>query len=443
MKTLKHLFTALLLMVATVATAHDFEVDGIYYAIISSTNKTVEVTFKGNSSSYYDEYRGNVVIPKNVTYNNETYNITSIGDEAFYGCSALTSVTIGNSVTSIGWGAFEDCTWLRSITIPNSVTSIGISAFSGTAWLNNQPDGVIYAGKVLYKYNGTMPENTNITINEGTLGIADYAFDGCIGLTSITIPNSVTSIGNSAYSGCTGIKEVHISDLAAWCGIDFENYNSNPLYYAHNLYLNGELVTELVIPDSVNEIKGRAFSYCTGLTSVTIGNSVTIIGEGAFRDCSALTSVTIGNSVTSIGWEAFEDCTNLTSVTIPNSVTSIEGGAFSGTAWLNNQPDGVIYAGKVLYKYKGTMPENTNITINEGTLGIADYAFSACHGLTSITIPNSVTSIGHYAFYGCTGLTNITIPNSVTSIGFAAFYGCSGLTSITIPNSITSIGDFA
>ena len=393
-------------------------------------------------------------------------SVTSIGDYAFDGCSGLTSVVIPNSVTSIGSSAFSGCSGLTSIEIPNSVTSIGYYALNVTAWYNNQPDGVVYAGKVLYEYKGTMPSNTSITIKEGTLcigdyvfrdctgltsieipnsvtsigdyafdgcsgltnivipngvtSIGDYAFDGCSGLTNVVIGNSVTNIGTSAFSGCTKLVKVYISDLAAWCGIDFGSTDANPLFYAKNLYLNDMIATNLVIPDNV-----------------------TSIGNYAFYNCSGLTSVVIGNSVTSIGSSAFYDCTGLTNVVIPNSVTSIANNAFDGTAWYNNQSDGVVYAGKVLYEYKGTMPSNTSITIKEGTLCIGDYVFRDCTGLTNVVIPNSVTSIGGSAFSGCTGLTNIVIPNSVTSIGGSAFYGCTGLTSVEIPNSVTSIGGSA
>jgi len=102
-----------------------------------------------------------------------------------------------------------------------------------------------------------------------------------------------------------------------------------------------------------------------------------------------------------------------------------------------------VYAGKVVYKYKGTMPTNTSISIKEGTLGIAACAFNGCTSLTSVTIPNSVTSIGWYAFSRCSGLTSVTIPNSVTSIEEYAFSGCSGLTSAVIGTGVTSIGSNA
>jgi len=307
--------------------------------------------------------------------------VTSIGRKAFWGCSDLTSIIIPEDVTSIGTYAFEDCSNLASITIPNSVTSVGNSAFEYTAWYDNQPDGLVYVGRVVYRYKGTMPEETNIVIEDGIISIADYAFNGCTGLTSINIPNSVTSL--SGFSGCTGLTTINI-------------------------------------PESVTRIGGSAFSGCSGLISI-------VIPEG----------------VTSIGGNAFYGCSNLASITIPNSVTSVGTLAFKGTAWYNNLPDGLVYIGKVVYGYKGTMPNGTEITINEGTINIIFGAFLNCSGLTSIAIPNSVTWIGGSAFSGCRGLTSISIPNSVTSIESGTFEDCRNLTSIIIPNSVTSIASEA
>ena len=332
---------------------------------------------------------------------------------------SIKSVVIEDSVTTIGSYAFEYCTGLTSVTIPDSVTSIGEEAFRGCTGL------------------------TSITIPDSVTSIGGSAFSSCTGLKSVTIPDSVTSIGSYAFDNCTGLKGVYITDIAAWCNIKFDSNSSNPLYYAQNLYLNNQLVTDLVIPDSVTSIGSWAFSRCTGLSSVAIPDSVTSIGGYAFSRCTGLSSVTIPDSVTSIEHLAFHDCTGLTSVTIPDSVTSIGGSAFYNTAWYNNQPDGLVYAGKVAYVYKGTMPDNTSIVLKDGTKGIAGSAFEDCTGLTGITIPDSVTSIGSEAFSDCTGLTSVTIPDSVTSIGNSAFWGCTGLTSVTIGNSVTSIGSYA
>lgn len=151
---------------------------------------------------------------------------------------------------------------------------------------------------------------------DGYTSIGYAAFTGCKSLASIEIPNSITSIRYDVFLGCTHLTSVHTSDIAAWCAISFDTYLANPLYYAHNLYLNGKLITDLVIPNSVTSIGSYAFYGCSSLTSVTIPNSVTSIGIGAFYNCSSLTSVTIPNSVTSIGDSAFSDCYGLTSVTI-------------------------------------------------------------------------------------------------------------------------------
>ena len=167
-----------------------------------------------------------------------------------------------------------------------------------------------------------------------------------------------------------------------------------------------------------------------------------VIPDYLFVGCT-LKSIILPNSVTAIGCCAFEGCSVLTSIMIPNSVVSIGGYAFYGTAWYNLQADGLVYAGKVVYRYKGEIPSNTKVSIKDGTLGIADGAFDYCHNITSITIPNSIINIGSAAFQSCGGLTSITIPNSVTSIGDFVFSGCSGLTSITIPNSVKSIGNYA
>ena len=251
------------------------------------------------------------------------------------------------------------------------------------------------------------------------VGIEEKAFKKHEKLKNITIPNSIKGIREDAFYGCSNLSAVYISDLSAWCKIYFWDYKANPLCYAKNLYLNGEKVTDLVIPNDVTEIKYSAFRDCTGLTSVTIPNSVTSIGGSAFHGCTSLTSVTIPNSVTTIGRSAFSGCDGLTSIEIPGSVTAIGNYAFEDCTGL------------------------TSVTIPNSVTSIGRSAFRGCTGLTSITIPNSVTSIGDYAFKGCRGLTSVTIGDGVTSIGSSAFYGCSKLNCVQVGDNVKEIGDYA
>ena len=453
---MKKLFTLIVAICATtLAWADDSGSCGenVTYSFVESTGTlTISGTgymedFTSSSKVPWNAYRSSI---KKVVINN---GVTSIGYDAFYGCKGLTSVTIPNSVTSIGGSAFSDCTGLTSITIPNSVTSIGdyafgdctgltsitipnsvtsigLCAFDGTAWYDNQPDGLVYAGNVAYKYKGIMPNDTSVKINEGTVAITPAAFLGCKGLTSVTIPNSVTSIGKEAFYGCTGLTSVTIPNSVTSIGhyafYETAWYNNQPdgLVYAGNVAYKykGTMPnnTSVTIKEGTVGIAGSAFYGCTGLTSIEIPNSVTSIGAHAFSGCTGLTSIEIPNSVTSIGAYAFSDCTGLTSINVAEDNLNYA------------SIDGVLYSKdkKTLRVYP--QGKTGSFTIPNSVTSIGDGAFDGCEGLTSVTIPNSVTSIGEDAFYGCTGLTSITIPNSVTSIGEWAFDGCKGLTSMTV-----------
>ena len=233
--------------------------------------------------------------------------VTSIGDDAFFDCTSLTSATIGNGVTSIGNYAFYGCTSLTSVTIPDNVTKIGGSAFQRCSSLTNItiPDSVTSIGYDAFRDCSSL---TSVTIGNSVTTIGGSAFNGCTSLTSVTIPDSVTWIGNEAFYGCTG--ELIINSKIVKTNYTYDNYPANP----NNGWLYGAKFTKVTIGNSVTSIGEYAFRYCRSLTSVTIGNSVTSIGDEAFLDCSSLTSVTIGNSVTSIGSSAFEDCTSLKTV---------------------------------------------------------------------------------------------------------------------------------
>ena len=340
-------------------------------------------------------YAHNLYINNELVTEANLTTATKISAYAFYGCSRLTSVTIPDSVTSIESCAFYDCSRLESVTIGNSVTSIG-----------------------------------------------SYAFSGCNSLASVTIGNGVTLIGGSAFSDCSSLTSVnYLGTINQWAEIDFNNYDANPLSYAHNLYINNQLVTTANLT-TATKISDYAFSGCSSLKSITIPDSVTSIGYSAFRDCSSLTSVTIPSSVASIGGAAFRDCSSLTSVTIPNSVTSIGGEAFSGCSSLTSVtiPDSVTSIGYSAFSGCSSL---TSVTIGNGVTSIGNSAFEGCNRLASVTIGNSATSIGNSAFEGCNRLASVTIGNSATSIGRRAFGDCSSLTSVTIPDSVTVISESA
>ena len=197
----------------------------------------------------------------------------------------------------------------------------------------------------------------------------------------------------------------------------------------------------VTIPSGIKHIEMWSFHGCNKLEKIIFPNGITDIGAYAFYGCQKLNDVIIPNGVTYIGSNAFLDCKSLNNITIPDSVVNIGKNAFDGTAWYSNQPDGVVYSGKVVYMYKGKRQANDSIFLKSGTLGISYEAFSCCENLKNITIPNSVISIGHFAFSKCENIESIFIPYGVIRIESYAFSGCTSLKSISIPESVNSIGE--
>ena len=410
----KYLLLLMMAMSNMSARAYDAKIDGICYNFNGNEAKVTYWSYY--NGSYYSDYSGAVVIPESVTYNDQTFSVTSIGYNAFYGCTGLTSITIPESVTSIGNSAFYKCSGLTTVTIPNSVTSIGDYTFYGCCGL------------------------TTVTIPNSVTSIGNYAFSGCNGLTSITIPESVTSIGNSAFSGCSGLTSITIPESVTSIG--------------NSAFSGCRGLTTVTIPNSVTSIGDYTFSGCSSLTSIDIPNSITSIGVNAFNNCNGLTSVILNSNavvsatrssgssmkyifgnqvkeyviredVTSIGSNAFAGCTGLTSVIIPSSVTSIGESAFKNCSgltsvhitniekWCNiNFED--VYSQPLFYARHLFLnnQEIRDLVIPDGLSNINNYAFSCCY-LTSLTIPQSIVNIGRYAFANCIRLKHIYVSSLV------------------------------
>ncbi len=370
-------------------------------------------------------------------------SVTSIGNDAFNGCTSLTSITIPSSVTSIRTRTFKGCANLTSITIPDSVTSIGWSAFGDCASLTSItiPDSVTSIGIEAFCNCASI---TKVTIPDSVVSIGGLAFSDCTSLTSIIIPDSVTIINQFTFFDCKSLNAVNIPDgvtyvgEGAFSGTAICNNQTEDVKYIDKWLVDSDnSVTDVAVKDGTVGISCGAFSYCKQLKNISIPNSVKYVGEKAFYNCISLTNVVLPYGIANIGVSTFSGCESLASVTIPDSVTSIGEHAFFNTALLKNQTTTEKYVGKWVIDWDSDVK---NVTIKNGTVGIADHAFERRTSLESITIPDSVEFIGVYAFLDCWELKQVNMPESMSAIGDCAFYDCDSIESVIVPKGVTKIG---
>lgn len=338
----------------------------LFYNIIDGG---VKVVYPG--SSIWSAWSGHIltgdlIIPATVTYEGVSYNVTSIGANAFRTCTSLHSVSISNGVTTIEGAAFYNCTALTSISIPSSVTYISgnpVSSCTSLTTINVDNGNMVYDSRnncnaVIKTATNTLIAGCKNTVIPGSvISIGESAFSGCTGLTSVNIPSGVTNIGILAFSSCTGLISVDI-------------------------------------PNTVTDIYQQAFQGCTSLTSISIPNSVTMIGVSAFASCSELTSISVqsGNAV----YDSRDNCNAI----IESSSNTLTQGCKNTII-----PNSIIAIGDCAFLGHTAI---ASINIPNSVTAIYSNAFRWCTGLTTVTLPNSLTSIGSWAFESCSNLTSVT-----------------------------------
>lgn len=333
-----------------------------------------------------------IVIPS--TY--EGKPVTRIESAAFYNCNNIETVTIPESVIVISESAFAACRAMTTVNISASVMKIETGAFEICPLLTSinvdkanenyrSVDGNLYSkdGKTLIKY-AIGKEDTSFVIPDGVTTVYSMAFCGAESLITLTVPDSVTYMESSAFQICSHLTGVYYGGtLEQWCAIRFDNYTSNPCSIKAELYIDGTVLRNAVIPDTVSRIGDYAFANYQYLTTLTIGNGAIEIGEGAFYNSSLLKSVVIGDGVTVIKKNAFYHCSSLESVVIGIGTTRIESSAFENC-------DSLL-----------------SVTIGGGTVSIAAIGFANCKTLRYVTIGSGTSDIHMNAFNNCPSLENV------------------------------------
>ncbi len=405
----------------------------------------------------------------------------AIGNGALFGCKALASLTLPDTLQTIGNSAFSGCTALEAVTLPKGLVSIGSDAFYGCTAIKSLkiPAGVTQLPSNLFN---TCTSLSTVEIEGEIAGIGSYAFLGCQSLRDFIIPETVKSIGEYAFYACTNMTDIRLPvglesiGLNAFGGIEVtsitlpfigsspkstENRHFGYIFGAINTAENSTKLPETLKSVTVNgtsSIPDYAFAGCTKLESIILPEGITSIGNNAFSTCTSLKEISIPKSVLSIGSYAFENCSAFKSAVLPSGLKSIGYGAFYGCSALEeitlpfvgdtseNPSDtklGHIFAVPSGYSQSGHIPSSLKRVTVTNTTSIGVNAFSECGNIETVILPSSLQTIGNAAFNACTSIVNISLPDSLTSIGHNAFNSCTALSSITIPEKVTQIGNYA
>ena len=435
-----------------------------YATGISLSNTTLNLTAAGQTATLTATVTPSNATNKNVTWTSSNTAVATVGSTG-----VVTAVSNGSAVitatTADGTNLSAECSVTVSIPGLNNIIfdDENVKALCVANWDTNN-DGELSTDEaaVVTGLGTVFQNNTQITSFDelsyftGLTSIGSQAFNGCTGLTSITIPKNVTSIGSDAFKDCIGLTRAEFASIEDLCGMAFENVNSNPLYKAHHLFINGEEITELVIPNSVTSIGNYAFMGCSSLTSATIPNSVTEIGSNIFNRCTALASVSLPENLTKISDGMFYECKNLASVIIPEGVTSIGRCAFQESGLTSIViPNSVTTIGIQAFNVCYSL---TSLSIGSGLKDLTNGYFFMCQNLTKVEFAsiedlcninfdgqkmNNPLFYAHHLYINGEEVTDLVIPNSVTQIGVMTFINCSSITSVTIPESVTEIDSSA
>ena len=491
--------------------AYEFEKNGIYYDIVNG--KAVVVS--GDVS-----YSGDVVIPDSVEYDDVYLEVDSISEYAFQKSESLSSIVLPKSLTSIGESAFSGCSGLVSIVLPKSLTSIGESAFSGCSGLDSisLPEGLTSVES--HSFN-CCTNLKSVSFPEGLTSIGFGAFNRCGNLTSLVFPASLTSISDNAFNWCSNvdtlsflgrmdsinwnaftdgnsanqnIKRVYINDLSTWLNsqryIDIKIVGYEALSAPEAvLYLDGKLLTDMVVPEGVKEIKPYTFYGMDSIRSVTLPKTLKNIAKSAFENCVSLTSVAFPEGLTGIEDAAFYGCDKLDSLSFSASMKTINWTAFCTHrgnygdscscehiryvdvedlhTWINSVrylepeygsshlyfPKAHLYmGGKLLthvvipgdvtevkpYTFSG-MDSIRTVSMQKGVENVGKLAFSGCLNLSSLSFSEGLKEISSYAFENCASLSSVSFSEGLEKIGSYAFENCGSLTSVAFPEGLTEI----